>query len=76
MPSLLISLPVDARKCICFIGKSRNVLYVWGLMICMTFDNTDKIVYSEKDCNFLESQALAFVKYSLARVTILFSFDT
>ena len=39
----------------------------------MTFDNTGKIVYSEKDCNFLESQALAF---SLARVTILFSFDT
>ena len=45
-------------------------------MICVTFDNTGKIVYSEKDCNFLESQALAFVKYSLARVTILFSFDT
>ena len=44
-------------------------------MICMTFDNTGKIVYSEKDCNFLESQVLTFIKYSLARVTFI-SFDT
>ena len=47
-----------------------------GLRICMTFDNMGKTVSGEKDCNFLESQALAFIKYSLARVTILFSFDT
>ena len=45
-------------------------------MICMTFDNMGKTVYSEKDCNFLESHALAFIKCSLARVTILFSVDT
>ena len=37
------------------------VLYVWGLMKCMTFGNMGKTVYSEKDCNFLESQALALL---------------
>ena len=45
-------------------------------MIYVIFDNMGETVYSEKDCNFLESQVLAFIKYSLARVTISFSFDT
>ncbi len=73
---LLSSLPVDTRKYIHFFEKKHNVLYVWGLMICVTFDNMGKTVYSAKDYNFLESQALASTKYILARVTFLLSFDT
>ena len=35
------SLPVDARKYIHLLGNGR-VLYVWGLIICVTFEHMDK----------------------------------
>ena len=38
----LDSLPVDARKYIHLLGNERYVLYVWGLIICVTFEHMDK----------------------------------
>ena len=55
----LSSLPVDARKYIRLFGNWRNVLYVWGLMICMTFMGMNKPRYNKKHSNFLRLKALA-----------------
>ena len=54
----------------------RNVLYVWGLMICMTFMCVNKPRYNTKHSNFLRPKALASNVYILARVTLLLPFDT
>ena len=35
------SLPVDARRSIYLHSKWWNVLYIWGLIICMTFEHMD-----------------------------------
>ena len=39
---VLYSLPVDARKYLHLLGNGCYVLYVWGLIICMTFEHMDK----------------------------------
>ena len=41
-PEIIFSLPVDARKYIHLLGNGRYVLYVWGLIICVTFEHMDK----------------------------------
>ena len=42
----------------------------------MTFEHMYKPRYNVQNCNFLETQALAFSKCSLVRATLLLSFDT
>ena len=42
----------------------------------MTFENMNKPHYNIQYCNFLKRQALALIKYVLARATLFVSLDT
>ena len=42
LTTVLFSLPVDAQKYIHLLGKRHNVLYIWWIIICVTFEHMDK----------------------------------
>ena len=70
------SLPVDDLKYVHSLGKRRVVLRVWGLMICMTFEGTDKQQYNIQHCNFIAELVLALSKSFLERPLLLLHFDS